>query len=123
MVCAHSAGDVPGGELVADSYADAQVAIEIITPHKMTRNTHQPVSRVLYRNACLKAWGYTIVPVLGHDWMALGKNSCRPETRSAKENFLLQLLTPVLHGEAVRERVLSPVITSSITNRHGERER
>ena len=92
------------------------MAIEIITPHKMTRNTHQPVSRVLYRNACLKAWGYTIVPVLGHDWMALGKSSWRPETRSAKENFLLQLLTPVLHGEAAREKVLSPVMTRAITS-------
>ena len=118
-----TAGEIVGGDRGTESYALAQVAIEIITPHKMTRNTHQPVSRVLYRNACLKAWGYTIVPVLGHDWMALGKNSWRPETRSAKENFLLQLLTPVLHGEAVREKVMSPVMTSAIANRHGERER
>ena len=90
-----------------------QVALEIITPHKMTRNTHQPVSRVLYRNACLKAWGYTIVPVLMHDWSDIG-NSGRPEVRSAKENYLLRLLTPVLHGEATREKVLSPVLSSDL---------
>lgn len=99
-----------------------QVAIEIITPHKMTRNTHQPVSRVLYRNACLKAWGYTIVPVLWHDWFALG-SSWKPEARSAKENYLLRLLTPVLHGEAVSEKVLSQVLTSDLMSEARQRER
>ncbi len=97
-----------------------QVTLEIITSHKMTRNTHQPVSRVLYRNACLKAWGYTIVPVLLHDWNDLG-NSGRPEVRSAKENHLLRLLTPVLHGEAMREKVLSPVLSSDVRGKDGQR--
>ena len=99
-----------------------QVAVEIISPHKMTRNTHQPVSRVLYRNACLKAWGYTIVSVLWFEWAGLGE-SWNAESRVLKEKHLLRLLTPVLHGEEEREKALSSVLTSELWSeeRQGER--
>lgn len=73
-----------------------QVAVEILSPHKMTRNTHQPVSRVLYRNACLRAWGYAIVSVPWHEWVALCGSEHSRCAQSAKEDFLLRVLAPVL---------------------------
>ena len=98
-----------------------QVAVEILSPHKMTRNTHQPVSRVLYRNACLRAWGYAIVSVPWHEWVALCGSEHSRRAQSAKEDFLLRVLAPVLpdrvaadedsHRECVAEerRVLTEI--------------
>lgn len=79
--------------------------MEILSPHKMTRNTHQPVSRVLYRNACLRAWGYTIVSVPWHEWVALCGSGQSQRARSAKENYLLRLLAPVLPDGGIGGRV------------------
>lgn len=80
------------------------MAVEILTPHKMTRNTHQPVSRVLYRNACLRAWGYAIISVPWHEWVALCGSDKSRRAQSAKEDFLLRLLAPVLpDGAATKD--------------------
>ncbi len=88
----------------------------------MTRNTHQPVSRALYRNACLKAWGYTIVPVLWYEWAGLGE-SWNAESRALKDKHLMRLLTPVLYGEAESSGALSPVPTSDLWSEERQRER
>ncbi|CAL8469656.1 g9197 [Coccomyxa elongata] len=100
---ANSRGDVAGnGALKMDiclklrDQCGRKVAVEILSPHKMTRNTHQPVSRVLYRNACLHAWGYAIVSVPWHEWVALCGSEHSRRAQSAKEDFLLRVLAPVL---------------------------
>jgi hypothetical protein len=94
---------------------DAQVAVEILSPHKMTRNTHQPVSRVLYRNACLRAWGYAIVSVPWHEWVAVCGSEKSRRAQSAKEDFLLRLLVPVLPaGAAGKDRERECVVDESV---------
>ena len=79
-------------------WARTQIAVEVLTPHNMTRNTHQPVARVIYRAACLRAWGYAVVSVPWHEWAALctGGSDASPRVQSAKEDYLLRLLAPLL---------------------------
>ena len=71
--------------------------MEVLTPHKMTRNTHQAVSAVIYRAACLRAWGYAVAAVPWHEWAALCTGSdASQKVQSAKEDYLLRLLAPLL---------------------------
>lgn len=70
-----------------------QVAVELLLPQKLTRNTQEPISRVLFRTACLTAWGYTIVSVPWHEWAPLSYSDDVPR---AKMEFLAALLEGVL---------------------------
>ncbi|KAK9811917.1 hypothetical protein WJX72_012371 [[Myrmecia] bisecta] len=67
-----------------------KVAIEVLGPAKLTRNTHQMTARVLYRNRSLKALGFTVLTVPWDEWNALGRDD------DAQEEYLIRLLAPVL---------------------------
>lgn len=82
----------------------SQVAIEILSPRKMTRNTHQPLSRVLYRKACLRAWGYAVLSVPWHDWVLLGDAEDSLCAQKAKEDYLRELLAPLSPSSVGEER-------------------
>ncbi len=58
---------------------------------------------MLYRNACLRAWGYAIVSVPWHEWVALCGSEHSRRAQSAKEDFLLRMLAPVLPDRVARE--------------------
>lgn len=69
----------------------------------MTRNTHQPLSRVMYRKACLRAWGYAVVSIPWHDWILLGGAEQLPDSQKAKDEYLRALLEPLLPNDMGEE--------------------
>ncbi len=87
LPCGRDRAPRPGG----------QVAVEVQLPNHLTRNTHQPLGRGVYRGACLRAWGYAVVELCCHDWAALAPVHAHG-ARAEREAFLRRLLAGALGG-------------------------
>lgn len=66
-----------------------QVAVELLSPKKLTVNTHQPLARALFREACLNACGLDVLRLPYSEWEAAVAKGIQEEYLARKLHTLL----------------------------------
>lgn len=63
--------------------------MELVTPSRLTVNTHQPMAAQLYRTACLCACGLDVICLLYSEWEAAQAKGVEEEYLTSKLNKLM----------------------------------
>lgn len=76
----------------------AQVAIEVLGPHKTVRNTNAPMASAVYRRRLLEAWGWRVLTVPYDQWSACGRGS---DSKELLLQALLGVALPDVYGSLI----------------------